>query len=117
MALLQWARKQAAEKVNLMFKGQEETSLAFKIANALVLKKIKHSLGLTACKQVYSGAAPIRKDTLEFFYSLGIPLCEVFGMSESSSTHIFGLANANRPTSVGRITRLNKTKILKNNKV
>ena len=41
LALLQWARKQAAEKVNLMFKGQEETSLAFKIANALVLKKNK----------------------------------------------------------------------------
>jgi long-subunit acyl-CoA synthetase (AMP-forming) len=32
-------------------------------------------------------------------------------MSETTSAHIFGLANSNRLGSVGRITRLNKSKI------
>ena len=111
LKLLQWAREHAKEQVNCMFKGQQSTTFAFSLAKTLVLNKIKNQLGFTACKQIYSAAAPIRRDTLEFFISLGLPLCEVFGMSESTSAHVFGLANSNRVGSVGRVTRLNKTKI------
>jgi long-chain-fatty-acid--CoA ligase ACSBG len=111
LSLLQWARRVATVQINQMFKGRTTSSFEFNLAKTLVLNKIKSSLGLSSCKQVYCGAAPIRKDTLEFFVSLGIPLCEVFGMSETTSAHIFGLANSNRLGSVGRITRLNKSKI------
>ena len=30
----------------------------------------------------FTSAAPISKDTLEFFLSIGIPVYEIFGMSE-----------------------------------
>ena len=58
------------------------------IANALVFKKVRLALGLERCKIAISAAAPIMKDTLEFFMSLNIPVTEMYGMSESTGTLI-----------------------------
>ncbi|TNN22407.1 Long-chain-fatty-acid--CoA ligase ACSBG2 [Liparis tanakae] len=57
------------------------------LANNLVFKKVRESLGLDRCKLCFTGAAPITKDTLEYFMSLNIPLLELYGMSESSGPH------------------------------
>merc|ERR1739844_11184 len=53
--------------------------LAMKIMNA-----VKGAVGLDQCKYAFTGAAPIRTDTLEYFGSLGIYINEVYGMSESA---------------------------------
>ena len=53
------------------------------LAKLLVFKKIKKRLGLQYASKCYTGAAPIMKETLEFFLSLDMPLLELFGMSES----------------------------------
>jgi len=47
-----------------------------------ILGKIKAQLGLDECKYGFTGAAPIRVDTLEYFGSLGLPVYELYGMSE-----------------------------------
>lgn len=59
----------------------------FGLANSLVFKKVRAALGLDRCKICFTGAAPITKDTLEYFMSLNIPLMEIYGMSESSGPH------------------------------
>lgn len=59
----------------------------FMLANNLVFKKVRAALGLDRCKLCFTGAAPITKDTLEFFMSLNMPLLELYGMSESSGPH------------------------------
>lgn len=59
----------------------------FGLANNLVFKKVRAALGLDRCKICLTGAAPITKDTLEYFMSLNIPLMEIYGMSESSGPH------------------------------
>ena len=41
------------------------------------------------CRYQLTGAAPISKETLEFFLSLGLPLYEVFGMSECAELPLF----------------------------
>jgi len=51
-------------------------------ADKLVLSKVKTALGLEQCKFGLTGAAPISKDTLEYFGSLGIQINELYGMSE-----------------------------------
>ena len=56
--------------------------LLYPIANALVFKKVKKTLGLDRARILVTSAAPISRDTLEFFLSLGLPICEVYGMSE-----------------------------------
>lgn len=64
------------------------TPFGWFLANALVFKKVRKLLGLERCRVCLSGAAPLMKETLEFFFSLNIPLMEVYGMSESSGKHV-----------------------------
>jgi len=66
-------------------KPQEHWPLTRKIANKLVVNKIKTALGLENVVLAATGAAPISLSTLEFFASLGIPLHEGFGMTETTA--------------------------------
>lgn len=59
----------------------------YSMANSLVFKKVRAALGLDRCKVCFTGAAPITKDTLDYFMSLNIPILEIYGMSESSGPH------------------------------
>ena len=54
------------------------------VANSLVFKKVRNALGLDRCKICISAAAPIMRDTLEFFMGLNITVTEIYGMSEST---------------------------------
>lgn len=74
------------------------TSLSYQIAKKLVFKKVRKALGLDRCVRCYTSAAPITKDTLEFFLSLDIPLYELYGMSESTGPHTVSLPEAFRLT-------------------
>jgi long-chain-fatty-acid--CoA ligase ACSBG len=48
------------------------------------VNKIKEALGLDQCRYFASGAAPISKEVLEYFSSIGINIMEIYGMSETS---------------------------------
>uniref|UniRef100_A0A673A6A2 Long-chain-fatty-acid--CoA ligase ACSBG2 n=1 Tax=Sphaeramia orbicularis TaxID=375764 RepID=A0A673A6A2_9TELE len=78
----------------------------------LVFKKVRKALGLERCNKCFTGAAPITKDTLEFFLSLNIPLYELFGMSESSGPHTISVPEAFKLTSCGKEIPGCKTKLL-----
>jgi len=52
------------------------------LADKLVFSKVREKLGLDRSRFQITAAAPIGKATLEFFLSLGIPIYEVYGMSE-----------------------------------
>ena len=53
-------------------------------ADELVLSKLRAALGLDRVRWAMSGAAPIPPQTLAFFAGLGIPIAEIWGMSELS---------------------------------
>ncbi|MSP92489.1 MAG: long-chain fatty acid--CoA ligase [Myxococcales bacterium] len=62
------------------------------LADKIVFSKVREKLGLDRCRLQVTSAAPISKDTLEFFLSLGVIIHEVYGMSECTgpatvSTH------------------------------
>lgn len=63
---------------------EKQNALAYRVAKKLVYTKVRQALGLDRCRIQVTAAAPIGKETLEFFISLGIPLYEIFGMSECS---------------------------------
>jgi long-subunit acyl-CoA synthetase (AMP-forming) len=89
--LARWAIKQGAANVDRATSG-EPPDAAYKLADRLVLSKIRVRLGLDRAKQLSSGAAPINPETLRFFWGLGLPIFEVYGQSEDTG-----------PTSTGRI--------------
>ena len=61
----------------------------------LVYSKIREKVGLDRCVLSVTAAAPISPDTLEFFAGIGLPLLEVYGMTEDS-----GPATANPPDAI-----------------
>jgi long-chain acyl-CoA synthetase len=62
---------------------------------------MKAALGLDRAKTLVSGAAPIAKDVLEFFSSIDLPVCEVYGQSEGSGPTTFNLLNKRKAGTVG----------------
>eukprot|EP00467_Chlorarachnion_reptans_P011450 CAMPEP_0114506266 /NCGR_PEP_ID=MMETSP0109-20121206/11333_1 /TAXON_ID=29199 /ORGANISM="Chlorarachnion reptans, Strain CCCM449" /LENGTH=747 /DNA_ID=CAMNT_0001684837 /DNA_START=126 /DNA_END=2369 /DNA_ORIENTATION=- len=83
---------------NCQVGGSGAKPAGYGLAEKLVLNKIKQKLGLDCMKFGFTGAAPITKETLSYFGSLGIQVNEVYGMSESTAavtwsvdkTHVWG---------------------------
>ncbi len=76
-----WARKQGLAGGYAHQAGKAGPRL-YPLADKLVFSKVRQRLGFDRCRLFISTAAPIALDTLEFFMSLGIPITEVYGMSE-----------------------------------
>ncbi len=55
------------------------------LAEQHVFSQIRAKVGLERCEWYMIGAAPCPLDVLEFFAAIGIPICEVWGMSETTS--------------------------------
>ena len=87
-----WARRQGLAG-GYAEQQRVARSPMYAIANALVFSKVRKTLGLDRARLLLTSAAPISRDTLEFFLSLGLPICEVYGMSECT-----GPATASIPT-------------------
>ena len=84
---LQWGLAVAAKKAAALVAGEEvpdDVAAEWAQADELVLSKVREKLGLDQMRWAVSGAAPIPKETLAFFAGLGVPICEVWGMSELS---------------------------------
>ena len=80
-----WARGKGLEMMNLRqdpnFRpGKKHPSMWFLAKK--ILGKVREAVGLDQCRVCLTGAAPIQKNTLEFFFSLDIPVLELYGMSE-----------------------------------
>jgi long-chain acyl-CoA synthetase len=84
---LQWGLAVAAKKAAALVAGEpvpDEVAAEWAQADELVLSKLREKLGLDQVRWTISGAAPIPRETLAFFAGLGIPICEIWGMSELS---------------------------------
>jgi long-chain acyl-CoA synthetase len=76
----------AIEKVRLQQRGEPVTAvLAEQVAAAdrHVLTGLREMLGLDQLQAVHVGAAPTPLEVLEFFHAIGIPVAELWGMSET----------------------------------
>jgi long-chain acyl-CoA synthetase len=51
----------------------------------VVFRPMRERLGLRRCRYAGSGAAPIAPEVLEFFIGLGVPVFELYGMTENSA--------------------------------
>ncbi len=59
--------------------------LLYAIGNPLYFRALKERIGLRRCRWAASGAAPIAPEVLEFFMGLGIPVYELYGMTENAA--------------------------------
>jgi long-chain acyl-CoA synthetase len=59
--------------------------LTYLVGNFLVFRALKERIGLRRARWAASGAAPIAPEVLEFFMGLGIPIYELYGMTENGA--------------------------------
>ena len=98
--ILAWARRQALAAGYAAQRG-EKIALAAAFADRLVLGKVRARLGLHRVRHAASAAAPISLGTLEFFLSLGVPIFEIYGLSETSGPGTISTPGRFRTGSVG----------------
>jgi long-subunit acyl-CoA synthetase (AMP-forming) len=99
--LVAWARRKGLAGGYAEQQGRPRPALA-SLADRLVLGKVRRRLGLERARVCVTSAAPISLDTLEFFLSLGIPIYEVYGMSECTGPATFSAPGALRTGWAGR---------------
>ena len=103
-AMIQAALEAALAKVRLEQAGQPvPEALAAGVARAeqLMFAPLRAALGLDQSRSFFVGAAPSTREVLEFFFALGMPICEVWGMSELSCVATAMPLGTNRIGTVG----------------
>ncbi len=78
------------------------TNLKFKIADAIVFKKIRERLG-GRLKGVMTGSAMMNPDISHFFWDMGIPLYDAYGLTETSPGATMNKPSKYRIGSVGPV--------------
>ncbi len=103
---LQWALSVAAKRAAALVADEpmpDDVAAEWAQADELVLSKLREKLGLDQLRWAVSGAAPIPRETLAFFAGIGIPIAEVWGMSELSCVASVTHPDQARLGSVGRL--------------
>ncbi len=59
--------------------------IRYAIGFPLVFRALKERIGLRRCRYAASGAAPIAPEVLEFFIGIGVPVFELYGMTENTA--------------------------------
>jgi long-chain acyl-CoA synthetase len=76
--------------------------LRIPIVGRLVSKKVLTALGLDACRFAAGGAAPMPPELLGWYERLGLPISEVYGMTENCGVSHATLPGVQRPGTVGK---------------
>ncbi len=71
------------KRVEADLEGRSGPALAG-VLDKIVLSKVREQLGMDAVEFAISAAAPISADLLKFFLTIGVPLYEIYGMSENT---------------------------------
>lgn len=98
-----WARGIGLQAADAQEAGSPSKPLLYPLAKKLVFDKVSARLGLDRCVFRGTGAAPISRETLDFFASLDMPLYEVWGQSESTGAGTLNHAGAVRRGSIGQV--------------
>ncbi len=61
------------------------TRAAYAVGWVFLFRPLRERLGLSKVRYAASGAAPISPEVLEFFMGIGLPMFEVYGMTENSA--------------------------------
>jgi long-chain acyl-CoA synthetase len=75
--------------------------LLYAIGYPLMFRALLERIGMRRCRWAGSGAAPIAPEVLEFFMGLGVPVFELYGMTENSAAATFNPAGRMKLGTVG----------------
>ena len=103
-SLFAWATRVGKARVRRKIAGQRVSpilDLQYTLADRLVFGKIRAAFG-GRVRQFVTGAAPTPIDVLEFFWAAGLPIYEVYGMTEATVVTHANIPGHTRLGTVGR---------------
>jgi long-chain acyl-CoA synthetase len=80
------ALKVGREVQQLRARGEEPTgelAETWKFVDEIAFAPVRAAVGLDQCEFVFSGAAPVPPEVIDFLRDIGLPMSEVYGMSEN----------------------------------
>ena len=84
--IFDWGMNVASQSVHWRASGGHASltvKLQWRLANLLVYKKIRAGLG-GRLRLISSGGAPLSKELAEFFWAVGVPIYQGYGLTETS---------------------------------
>ena len=109
-----WAIGVGLERASCVEEGRAiPAALAwrFRLARFAALDNIRRILGVHRARFLVTGAAPISPDLVRWYMALGLPMIEVWGMTESCGAVTFNPAERIKPGSIGVATRYAEVKL------
>jgi long-chain acyl-CoA synthetase len=100
-----WALDAGRRAVALEQRGEplpEDVRNERERAERLVFGGIRERIGLDRCEVAVCAAAPVPREVLEFFHAVGLPILEVYGLSETSAV---ATANPRERPKIGTVGR------------
>lgn len=85
--------------------------LQYALANALVLANVRKMMGIDRARFLVTGAAPISPELVKWYLALGVPMLEVWGMTETCGAATGVPATRIRPGSIGPAASYNQVRI------
>jgi long-chain acyl-CoA synthetase len=83
----------------------------FKVAKLIALNNVRKMIGIHNARMLVTGAAPIAPDLIKWYLALGVPMLEVWGMTESCGAAT-GMPPARiKPGSIGPAASYNEVRI------
>jgi long-chain acyl-CoA synthetase len=93
-----WSIKAGAEVADLVMQGKTVpflNKLKYRIARVLAIDNVRKLIGLNNARFAVTGAAPISPELVKWYLSIGVPMLEVWGMTETT-----GAATGMPPTKI-----------------
>ena len=103
--LARWAIGVGEQRVDRGQRGARQTRaqrLTHRVADRLVLRRIRAETGLDRARVLITGAAPISVQVLRFFHALGLEILEGYGMSENMTVTTLNRRGQARLGTVGQ---------------
>jgi long-chain acyl-CoA synthetase len=85
--------------------------LQFHIARVLVLNNVRKLIGIHRSRVLFTGAAPISADLVRWYLALGVPMVEVWGMTETCGGSSGSPPDRIKPGSIGPAASFNEIRI------
>jgi len=85
--------------------------MKFKLARWLALDNVRKLIGIHRARFLFTGAAPISPDLVKWYLALGVPMHEVWGMTETCGAATYTPAGRIKPGMIGIACPYNEVKL------
>ncbi|MBK7312579.1 AMP-dependent synthetase/ligase [Candidatus Aalborgicola defluviihabitans] len=85
--------------------------IQFRLAQWLVLNNVRKLIGIHRARFLVTGAAPISPDLVRWYMALGLPMLEVWGMTETCGASTGVPAGKMKPGSIGPAAAYNEVRL------